>query len=139
MLQVKYQVYDRNQNPQLRFSHARHCISCDIVFFDHGQEQAIKRQSSTHKVYTINASSYHSATTLMAEATSDPAVLTTKTEITALPFEVDNNIRPNLSFETREILVYAKKCHCKRCLDKYKINTIINRTSISIHRINRFF
>lgn len=130
MLQVKYQIYDSNHIPQLRFSYARHCLSCDIIFFDHGQEQAIKDQFSTHRIYTINASSYHSAEALMTVATTEPSIVSMKTADTTFPFEVSDNIRPNLSFEKRVILVYAKKCHCEKCFEKYKINPIVNRTAV---------
>lgn len=130
MKRTNYLTYDEHGKSQKSIEFARYCSSCDIVFFDAGQEREIRRRAGNNQVFTLDAFKYSTAASLIDAALSEPKKAVLNTAAHSFPFDFDDASRPNLSFEQKAILVYKKKCHCKNCLNKYGVETIRNRTAI---------
>jgi hypothetical protein len=130
MSRIEYMVYDNEENAIKRFGHARHCSNCDVVFLDASYAKAITNQDSNYRVFTLDASRYKTAEALLSAATEKPSLHKIAPSIVKLPFAFSEKEIPNLSSESKVVSVYARKCHCKRCRDKYGVETIRNRTAV---------
>ena len=127
---TEYLVYDGQGSTMKAAEYGRYCASCDIVFFDAGQEREIRRRADENHIFTIDAFKYSSGAELMKEASCEPREVLFNSNTIRLPYEFKENSRPNLSLERKAILIYAKKCHCRSCLNKYGVSTIKNRTAV---------
>lgn len=126
---VKYQIFGEGKTHE-RYAHSRYCSSCDIIFFDAEQEKEVRRRASDSKVYSLDAGKFKTATELMNAAKSEPIAAKLVQQNIRFPHEFDAKVIPNLTREHKEILVYAKKCHCTSCMSRYGVETIRNRTAV---------
>lgn len=131
MLTVKYLVFSDNDTAHEQFTSARSCPHCKAFFLDHVQYQQVQNQTSGKRVYTIHPSKFATAKDMMLACLSKPEPKPiSKEEYTPLPFEDRINTTENLSAESKIVQVYANKCHCHKCSEKYQQNTIRNRTAV---------
>lgn len=125
---VKYHVTDTNGQFVKRHTNLQGCRHCKAVFADKQQIQSIRAGNYKKKVFTISPLSYQNANAMM-EATK----MTPQQEDASklpLPFEDQANGIENISRESKVVQVYAHKCHCQKCENKYKRMTTVNRTAV---------
>ena len=127
---VEYLTYDGLGKQTKAAEYGRYCASCDVVFFDAGQEREIRRRAKESRIFTIDAFKYTSGSDLMKAASQEPRKNLRYSDSVRLPYEFEEASRPNLSSEQKAVFIYAKKCHCRACLNKYGVNTLKNRTAV---------
>ena len=125
---VKYHTTDTTGQIVKRHTNLQGCRQCEAVFADKQQIQSILAGNYKRKVFTISPLSYQSAKSMM-EATR----MTPDQEAASklpLPFEDQASGVENISRESKVVQVYANKCHCQKCENKYKRITTVNRTAV---------
>lgn len=127
---IEYRLYDQHGSTTSRYASAHTCAKCDIVFLDKGQVEEIRYYAKDNRVSFFDATKCKNAADLFSVATAEPSFPTITPITTTFPYEFDERIFPNLSHESTVIQVYAKKCHCQKCHDKFGIDPIKNRTAI---------
>lgn len=125
---VKYHAIGTTGQIIKKYTNLQGCRYCKAVFADKQQLYTIKTENYKKKVHTISPLSYLNANAMM-EATK----MTPQQEDASklpLPFEDQANGIENISRENKVVQVYAHKCHCQKCENKYKRMTTVNRTAV---------
>lgn len=127
---IEYAQYDNQSIATTRFTSARNCLACNIVFLDRGQESEVRFYAKEQHVSFFDANNCKTPDELLSIAVTAPPPPSSAHASTAFPYEFDDDVFPNLSQESTIISIYAKKCHCHDCLKKYGRDPIKNRTAI---------
>lgn len=125
---IKYHVIDTTGQIIKKHTNLQSCRHCKAVFADKEQLHSIRTENYKKKIHTISPLSYQNAKAMM-EATK----LTPQQEEASklpLPFEDQADGIENISRESKVVQVYANKCHCQKCENKYKRITTVNRTAV---------
>lgn len=125
---VKYHVIDTTGQIIKKYTNLQSCRHCKAVFADNQQIQSFHAGNYKKKVFTISPLSYQNANAMM-EATK----MTPQQEDASklpLPFEDQAKGIENISRESKVVQVYAHKCHCQKCENKFKRTTTVNRTAV---------
>lgn len=131
MITIKYLVFSDNGTTHTQFTSVRSCPHCKAFFLDHIQHQQVKTQTAGKHIHTLKPQKFSTAKDMMAACLSMPEQKTSSTEkYTLLPFEDTIDTVENLSAESKIVQVYANRCHCYKCAEKYQRNTICNRTAV---------
>ena len=131
MLPIKYLVFGNDGSSQQRFTSSRSCGNCRAVFLDKVQFEQVYRQTYDGKIYTISPSKFSTAAAMMESSRNRPEVSVQQPKnALVLPYDAHLDKIENLSTESKTVQVYANKCHCYKCREKFKLNTITNRTAV---------
>lgn len=128
LVSVKYHVTDTTGQFVKRYANLQGCRHCKAVFADKKQIQSIRAGNYKKKVFTISPLSYKNADVMM-EATKMTPQQESASKL-PLPYDGQVNRIENISRESKVVQVYAHKCHCQKCENKYKRITTINRTAV---------
>ena len=125
---VKYHVIDTTGQIIKKYTNLQSCRHCKAVFADKEQLYSIRTENYEKKIHTISPLSYQNAKAMMESTKLTPQ----QEEATKLPlpFEDRTSGIENISRESKVVQVYANKCHCQKCENKYKRITTVNRTAV---------
>ena len=104
------------------------CQSCNALYADNQQLFDLRRWNDNTSFKTISVQDYNSPKNLMRAANCHiPGKLLTEED---MPFKYWGKESENLSSGSKIIQVYASRCHCQKCRNKYDTDTMVNRTAI---------
>ena len=104
------------------------CKQCKALYADNQQLYDLRRWNENTTFQTISVGDFVSAKSLMQAASCHIAgeLLTEKD----MPYRCWDDKSENLSSGSKLIQVYASKCHCQKCRNRYNTDTMVNRTAV---------
>ena len=125
---IKYHVLDTTGQLIKKHANLQGCRHCNAVFADKQQISSIRKENYMKKVYIISPLSYQNANMMMEATKMTPQ----QEEASKLPLPYEDMVDgvENISRESKVVQVYANKCHCQKCENKYKRVTTVNRTAV---------
>lgn len=104
------------------------CRQCQAVFATTETLDRVKKNYFGHTVHTILPDAYPSAVEMMQATKQLPHQ--EEASKMPLPYEEIGDSVENISRESKVVQVYANKCHCQKCENKYNRVTTVNRTAV---------
>ena len=125
---VKYYSFSPNGEKKQHHGAVNGCKNCKAIYANSYALEHMNKTHWGHTIHTVNPSDYSNAVEMM-EATKITKHQESKIDL-PLPFEDKINGAENISRERKIVQVYANKCHCQKCENKYKRVTTVNRTAV---------
>lgn len=128
IVSVNYYAFDITGQSFKKQIYLRGCSYCKSVFANQEQAAFIRRDNHLKTVHMLSPLKYPSAEAMMKAAKSSPQQ--EMNSIAPLPYEDYLRNKENISRVSNVVQIYANKCHCQRCENKYQRITTVNRTAV---------
>ena len=127
-IHVKYPSYGPEGHTIMKYALLWNCTHCNTVYADQSQLSDLRRWNENTSFETVSPAQFSSPAKLMSAARL--SISAAKLGSDDMPYKVKNTSTENISEGSRIIQVYANKCHCQRCRNKFSVDTMINRTAV---------
>ncbi len=127
VVKIKYCSYGNDGQASTRYANLNVCHRCQAVFANTQIMQDISNWNKGRTVYTLSVADFSNAADMM-KATKHPPKKNLRMDV-PLPHEGET-WKENISRNNVIVQVYANKCHCKKCENKYQRKTTVNRTAV---------